>query len=82
MRIAHDADVVASVPHSLTVPTGKRAHRTKKGTGFVRRRLAKEGTSLLTKDVPRGVRYLPLRNIRRPLQHEGRRRPFAQSIPR
>lgn len=53
VRIASDADAAVSILHSLTDPINKYTYRTKRGTDFIRRKLSKEGITLLVKGEPK-----------------------------
>lgn len=53
VRIASDADAAVTILHSLTDPINKYPYRAKKGTGFIRRKLNKEGVVLLAKGEPK-----------------------------
>lgn len=53
VRIANDADAAVSIVKSLTDPVDKYTYRTKSAVVFIRRKLAKEGVTLLMKGEPR-----------------------------
>lgn len=53
VRIANEADAAVSIVKSLTDPVHKYTYRTKSAVAFIRRKLAKEGVTLLVKGEPR-----------------------------
>lgn len=53
VRIANEADAAVSIVKSLTDPVNKYTYRAKSAVAFIRRKLAKEGVTLLVKGEPR-----------------------------
>lgn len=53
VRIANEADAAVSIVKSLTDPVDKYVYRTKKAVDFIRRKLARDGVTLLVKGEPR-----------------------------
>lgn len=53
VRIANEADAAVSIVKSLTDPADKYTYRTKSAVSFIRRKLAKEGVTLIVKGEPR-----------------------------
>lgn len=53
VRIANEADAAVSIVKSLTDPVDKYTYRTKKAVEFIRRKLAREGITMLVKGEPR-----------------------------
>lgn len=53
VRIANEADAAVSIVKSLTDPVDKYTYRTKSAVAFIRRKLAKEGVTLIVKGEPR-----------------------------